>query len=339
MKIVSINIGSQSRRWASQNQLDVITEASDESRPPSPGGDNRRSRNQGPAWNSSPGRLVRDNTSMPQRGLLGDVAVPGVDMMHHHSRGGGGLSNCRHPQGRMCENLKYGLQQMKYRGQKEAYKAVVEALVIGPEVVRSSEAEDVLGLSSELIHKTRARRGMSVEDDNDTNTSGLDYDPYEMMDNKRGRDAGGGRRGNRGASMSLRELFVHFARYGGGGGGGGGNEHGAGQHLSLTQSDKWLKQAGVIDNWNVTTTDTAIAFRKISRGSKYLDYETWKVFLEELAYRKRMDSQGIHEKLLAAGKPQPNQISVKTGTHIFRVYEPPTPPDVADQLLRHHLLL
>lgn len=257
---------------------------------------------------------------MPQRGLLGDVAVPGVDMMHHHST----RVNCRHPQGRMCENLKYGLQQMKYRGQKEAYKAVVEALVIGPEVVRSSEAEDVLGLSSELIHKTRARRGLSVEDDNDTNTSGLEYDPYEM-DNKRG--GGRGRGGNRG--MSLRELFVHFARFG--------NEHGAtGQHLSLTQSDKWLKQAGVIDNWNVTTTDTAIAFRKISRGSKYLDYETWKVFLEELAYRKRLDSQVIHEKLLAAGKPQPNQISVKAGTHIFRVYEPPTPPDVADQLLRHY---
>ena len=95
--------------------------------------------------------------------------------------------------------------------------------------------------------KTRARRGLSIEDDNDTNTSGLEYDPYD--NEKRGRGRGG--------KQSLRELFVYFARFG---------EHGAsGQHISLTQSDKWLKQSGVVDNWNVTTTDTAIAFRKISR--------------------------------------------------------------------------
>ena len=42
--------GGNPRKWASHNQLDVITEASDESRPASPSG-----RNQGPAWNSSPG--------------------------------------------------------------------------------------------------------------------------------------------------------------------------------------------------------------------------------------------------------------------------------------------
>ena len=36
--------------------------------------------------------------------------------------------NCRHSQSRICENLKFGLQQMKYRGQKDAYKAVVDAI-------------------------------------------------------------------------------------------------------------------------------------------------------------------------------------------------------------------
>ena len=66
--------------------------------------------------------------------------------------------NCRHSQGRICENLKFGLQQMKYRGQKDAYKAVVDAIAIGPEVVRTAEAEDILGLSSEIIHKARARK-------------------------------------------------------------------------------------------------------------------------------------------------------------------------------------
>ena len=82
----------------------------------------------------------------------------------------------------------------------------------------------------------------------ETGTSGIEYDPYEE---KRGR-------GGRGQSrLGLRELFVYYARLG---------EHGAsGQHISLNQSDKWLKKSDVIDNWNVTTTDTAIAFRKISR--------------------------------------------------------------------------
>ena len=166
-------------------------------------------------------------------------------------------------------------------------------------------------------------------DDNDTGTSGFEFDnPYDQ-DRKRN---------NRRLFMSMRDLFVHFSRYG--------DPHASGQHITLSQSDKWMKQAGVIDNWNVTATDTAIAFRKISRytyspfflgkvlinlifrGSKYLEYEPWKVFLEELAYRKRIGIDVIQDKLLAAGKPgSQNQISVKTGTQIFRVYEPPSPPD------------
>ena len=34
-----------------------------------------------------------------------------------------------------------------------------------------------------------------------------------------------------------------------------------GTQITLSQSDKWLRQAKVIDGWSVTTTDTAIAFR------------------------------------------------------------------------------
>ena len=34
-----------------------------------------------------------------------------------------------------------------------------------------------------------------------------------------------------------------------------------GTQITLSQSDKWLRQAKVIDGWNITTTDTAIAFR------------------------------------------------------------------------------
>ena len=55
----------------------------------------------------------------------------------------------------------------------------------------------------------------------------------------------------------LRRQFERFARYG--------EPRASGDFITLNQSEKWFKQAGVIDNWNVTTTDTAIYFRKISK--------------------------------------------------------------------------
>ena len=98
-------------------------------------------------------------------------------------------------------------------------------------------------------------------DDNDTGTSGFEFDnPYDQ-DRKRN---------NRRLFMSMRDLFVHFSRYG--------DPHASGQHITLSQSDKWMKQAGVIDNWNVTATDTAIAFRKISRYT-YLPFFLGKVLI------------------------------------------------------------
>ena len=73
------------------------------------------------------------------------------------------------------------------------------------------------------------------------------------------------------------------------------------------------------------------------RGSKYLDYDTWKIFLEELAYRKRLTLEMITDKLLAAGKPARNEISVKsTGTQIFRIYEPPSQSSAKLLHFHHH---
>ena len=64
-----------------------------------------------------------------------------------------------------------------------------------------------------------------------------------------------------------------------------------------------------------------------------MDYDSWKFFFEELAYRKRLGKEQIQTKLMAAGKPTPNQISVKAGPRIYRVYEPqyspPPPPALA----------
>ena len=53
----------------------------------------------------------------------------------------------------------------------------------------------------------------------------------------------------------------------------------------------------MIDGWNVTTTDTAIAFRKISRGSTRLSYPGWLVFLRELAETKKLPLPQVWARL------------------------------------------
>ena len=63
----------------------------------------------------------------------------------------------------------------------------------------------------------------------------------------------------------LKKQFKLFAKFG--------DKAADGTTIKLSQSDKWFKQAGVIQAKGVTTTDTGIAFRKISKSvSIYLMY-------------------------------------------------------------------
>lgn len=54
--------------------------------------------------------------------------------------------------------------------------------------------------------------------------------------------------------MSLEQQFVNFAKFG--------DTKADGKTITLTQSDKWMKQAKLIDGKKITTTDTGIAFNK-----------------------------------------------------------------------------
>ena len=56
---------------------------------------------------------------------------------------------------------------------------------------------------------------------------------------------------------ALKEQFEAFAKFG--------DKAADGKTIKLSQSDKWFKQAKVIDGKKITTTDTGIAFRKISK--------------------------------------------------------------------------
>ena len=56
---------------------------------------------------------------------------------------------------------------------------------------------------------------------------------------------------------ALKAQFEAFSKFG--------DKSADGKTIKLSQSDKWFKQAKVIDGKKVTTTDTGIAFRKISK--------------------------------------------------------------------------
>lgn len=53
------------------------------------------------------------------------------------------------------------------------------------------------------------------------------------------------------------EMFKSFAKVG--------DSKGAGDLITLSNSDRWWKQAKVIDGRRITTTDTGIYFRKIAK--------------------------------------------------------------------------
>ena len=63
----------------------------------------------------------------------------------------------------------------------------------------------------------------------------------------------------------LKSKFVSFAKFG--------DKAADGSTIKLSQSDKWFKQAGVIAaKGGVSTTDTGIAFKKISKSVYYHNY-------------------------------------------------------------------
>lgn len=74
-----------------------------------------------------------------------------------------------------------------------------------------------------------------------------------------------------------------------------------GKLITLSQSDKWMKQAKVIDGKKITTTDTGIYFKK--HKSTKLGIEQYKAFLEELAKSKKVDLAEMKKKMANCGPP------------------------------------
>lgn len=98
----------------------------------------------------------------------------------------------------------------------------------------------------------------------------------------------------------FKESFKAFSKFG--------DSKSDGKHITLSQSDKWMKQAKVIDK-KITTTDTAIHFKK-HKAIKLAIGEYTK-FLEELAAAKKIEVAEIKGKLSSCGAPGVAQLNVK----------------------------
>jgi len=76
-----------------------------------------------------------------------------------------------------------------------------------------------------------------------------------------------------------------------------------GTSIRLSQSDKWFKEAGIINKEGFSTTDTDIAFRKISKKAQKINFVDWIGFLENLASAKNCDVKDIKNKLVECEGP------------------------------------
>ncbi|ROT72448.1 TPPP family protein [Penaeus vannamei] len=92
---------------------------------------------------------------------------------------------------------------------------------------------------------------------------------------------------------SLREQFRNFSKFG--------DTKSDGKMLTLSQSDKWFKQAKVIDGKKLTTTDTAITFNKFK--AKKISFQDFEKYLDEIAKSKKLDATEIRTKLKDCGSP------------------------------------
>ena len=104
----------------------------------------------------------------------------------------------------------------------------------------------------------------------------------------------------------LKEAFKAFSKFG--------DTKSDGKLITLSQSDKWLKQAKVIDK-KITTTDTAIHFKKLK--SLKVGYGDYLKFLEDLATTRKVDLNEIKTKLASCGAPGVAQVSVSVFPRIF----------------------
>lgn len=99
--------------------------------------------------------------------------------------------------------------------------------------------------------------------------------------------------GTPGGTPSFKAQFRAFSKFG--------DTKSDGKHITLSQSDKWMKQAKVIDGKKITTTDTGIYFKKFKQQK--LGVDDYMKFLEDLAKNKKIEADELKNKMSSCGAP------------------------------------
>jgi len=81
----------------------------------------------------------------------------------------------------------------------------------------------------------------------------------------------------------------------------------SGDAITLSNSDKWFKQAKIIDGKKVTTTDTGIYWKQVAKNKKSLNLAEYNTFLETLAKMKKLEIDELKDKLKNSGQPVTNK--------------------------------
>lgn len=106
--------------------------------------------------------------------------------------------------------------------------------------------------------------------------------------------------------------FKAFAKFG--------DSKSTGDAITLSNSDKWFKQAKVIDGKKITTTDTGIYFKQVAKTKKALNLKEYQQFLEVIAKNKKVEVEEIKDKLSTCGPPATTRTTpVATGGAVARL--------------------
>ncbi|XP_067005465.1 tubulin polymerization-promoting protein homolog [Anabrus simplex] len=89
------------------------------------------------------------------------------------------------------------------------------------------------------------------------------------------------------------EVFAAFSKFG--------DTKSDGTTITLSQSDKWMKQAKVIDGKKITTTDTGICFNKFK--TKKMTLKEFVKYIESLSAEKGMEANAMMAALMSCGLP------------------------------------
>lgn len=104
---------------------------------------------------------------------------------------------------------------------------------------------------------------------------------------------------NESSKITFLDQFRAFSKFG--------DTKSDGKHITLSQSDKWMKQAKVIDK-KITTTDTGIHFKKFK--ALKISYGDYNKFLDDLAKTRKVDLEEIKKKMINCGSPGVTQVTV-----------------------------